>query len=79
MLPQYVARQRRAPRVRFPRSCEPRSWVLRGELVGALGLCEGRMTTSWAGTASTHWAIAGIELLPWTSRPWPELFLAPSR
>ncbi|MFC8723748.1 hypothetical protein [Streptomyces bacillaris] len=53
--------------------------VAEGFLVGLTDLVQGRMETCASGTVVSDWAVAGITLLPYKGRPWPELHLAPAR
>ncbi|MFJ2419222.1 hypothetical protein [Streptomyces brevispora] len=52
--------------------------VARGWLVGLTDLVQGQMTTSPPVTVLSDWAVAGVTLLPYEARPWPELFLSPA-
>lgn len=49
--------------------------VARGELVGAVSMCQGEMTTRAGGVEMSQWSIAGVSLLPYRARPWDGLHL----
>ncbi|WP_439082082.1 hypothetical protein [Streptomyces sp. WL006] len=53
--------------------------VAAGRLVGLTDLVRAQMTYRSTGTIVSDWSIAGITLLPYDARPWPELHLAPGR
>ncbi|MFE4329640.1 hypothetical protein ACFRQM_09310 [Streptomyces sp. NPDC056831] len=57
-----------------PSLCDRVVW---GDLVGVVDLCRGQMTTRGTVTVLSQWSIAGVALLPWSSRPWSQLLLLP--
>lgn len=54
----------------------PCSLVAAGCLVGLTDLVRAQMTYRPTGTLVSDWSIAGVTLLPYDARPWPELRLA---
>ncbi|MFD9422285.1 MULTISPECIES: hypothetical protein [unclassified Streptomyces] len=60
--------------------CEPPlpDLVAGGRLVGLTDLVRAQMTYQSTGTIVSNWSIAGVTLLPYGTRPWLDLYLAPA-